>query len=1520
MYSIYAGNVCIYDDTLDVKNLKVIAPTLKLADSAAGSLDITIPQTNVGYSLIEKMKTEIVVKKHGVEYWSGRVLNESIAFVTNRKLYCEGELAYLNDSTQPPAEYHDMTVQSFMESLLTIHNSKVSASKRFKMGIVTVTDPNNSVYRYTNREKTMECINKKLVEVYGGHLRIRKVDGERYLDYLEDYPNTNTQIIEFGKNLLDFTANEDMSEYATVIIPLGARLETSPIEALDAYLTVKDVNDGNEFVTSSEAIDNFGWIEKVVTWDNVTEPTNLLTKATEYLTDIQFSNVVLEIGAVDLHYLDVDTEAIKLLDAVRVKSAPHGMDRYFPVSKLTIPLANPENTTFTMGTNVTRSLTEVNNKVNSDILAKIDLMPKKSEILADAKSNATALITTATNGFVTILPGENESRELLITNDKDYRVATKVWRWNINGLGYSSTGYNGTYGLAMTMDGSMNADFVTTGVMNANLIRAGRIQSPDGTSYWDLTTGEVHFEVYAMAIQKNTEDITALNEDLSGFSIVTANSLTALQGQIDGSISTWFYQVAPTDTTVPTSNWNTTDKKNIHLGDLYYDTITGYCYRYQVVANVYSWTRLTDTDVTKALSDAAKAQDTADSKRRNFTVTPFVPYDAGDLWTQGTGGDLMRCKTGRIVGSYSALDWEKASKYTDDTVANANLQTAKTYADTTAAAAQTAANEYATAKANLADASAKAYADGILSDEEQARLAAATADLNTAKAYADVKKTEAQTAAQGYVNALQIGGRNIVHHSAFDSIYIGDWTIRGSIYTIAVDNTNKINNCNSLKIIGTGAGNGGGIDIIHTLTQTTPINDKYMVSFWAKSSTPCILYIRSGAAIYPLPENNITTAWTKYTIELTNRFEPTNAIVLWANMAATIWISQLKVEKGNKATDWTAAPEDTAELITSAQTKADNAQTSATSALTKLGEISNDNILTADEKQTIRREWDADYKLYLTNCAQADVFAVTTEKTNYTNALTTLGTYLNGGTAYAISATIPSWISDANLATNTTIVGATFRSNFATYYNTEQLLLNAIAVKAKKAGTDAQSAIDNLKIGGRNLVRNSKVGWTSLTYRVMNGILAEDWIVGETYTVSIKGTALAGKSFGIWRDTGSVAFVTLIYNATTGIYTGTAIAPTTTNPSKNIFSVYTVNGPATYDSSITWIKIEKGNKATDWTPAPEDTQAATDAVDFKFTNIVGCTVNGNVITSAVGGEWGTIGVSNTHKFNSGDSLEFKVLSGTRSMFGLSTTDANQNYNTIQYGIYAEINGAVCIYEGGSLKYTSVTNLWSTSSIFAIKIVENKVNYYHNGVCFYISETLPVLPLVLDCAFYMGVEIISVKLGMSDSIAMLANNAGATANNALNSATTANEGVTDVLNALSTAQTELAELQRTVSTQFTQTSSDFTFAIQQALIPVTTAANAALAATTTSGTYIKFVADVVNPLLMHIMIGDDASKLVLDISNNAMVFKINGTEVASFSNNKLIVKDIEIKEGGTLRIGKFAFIPRSSGNLSLRYLG
>lgn len=466
MYRVYCNDSPLYD--LRDEDLVLISPTVKIGENTAGSFEFSILPKHPHYEEVNELTSVITAYDGDEEIFCGRVVEITKDLYNRKKVICEGELAYFNDSIQRPAKYQGLTVRGYLETLVNIHNQQVKnqgIDKTFKVGAVTVQDKNDYVYKYTNWESTLEVIKTDLLNTYGGYLRIRKENGVRYIDYLADYPNTNTQVIEFGSNLLDFTHDMVASDIVTAVIPLGARLEdVTEVEGLDAYLTIKDVNGGVDYVYSQEAVKSYGWIFKTVKWDDVHVADNLLRKGKEYLSDIQFAQITLTVSAVDLHMLHVDMERIKVLDEIRVTSSPNGLDRFFPVSEMTIYLDKPSNNKLTLGTSYSKTSLSTKTESNmTSIKDKIDSLPNKSEILEEARENASQLIHSATNGHVVTTADEQ-----LIMDTADKKTARKLWRWNLNGLGYSKTGYNGTYDTAITMDGQIVGERLVGGSVTAD--------------------------------------------------------------------------------------------------------------------------------------------------------------------------------------------------------------------------------------------------------------------------------------------------------------------------------------------------------------------------------------------------------------------------------------------------------------------------------------------------------------------------------------------------------------------------------------------------------------------------------------------------------------------------------------------------------------------------------------------------------------------------------------------------------------------------------------------------------------------------------------------------------------------------------------------------------------------------------------------------------------------------------------------------------------------------------------------
>lgn len=548
MYTVKGDGITIYDDTYLAESVKGLNPKLTLKDNSAGSFEITLPPGNEGYDKLKRLSSEIVVYRDNVEIWSGRIIKEKKDFMNNRILTCEGELAYLNDTTQPPNEYIEISILQFLTALLTEHNNKVGIDKQFKMGAVNGW-VNEILTISTNNESTLEVINNQLIARFGGHLIIEKKADGRYLHYVEEYPNTSSQEIRFGENLLDFTRNWDMTKLATVITPKGARLEEPPEgwpEGLDAYVDVKSVNGGSPYVTSEEAISEFGWIEAVVDWPDVDDPEELLSKAQSYLQDAQFVDMVIDVSAIDLRYLNKDIESINLLDQVRCISRPHGMDRLFPVSELNIQLDKPENSTYVLGSIVKENTLSGSIKSgNADIINKINNIPKVNveKILDTAFENATNIMNSKTRGIVTITQNPQGSQSLVISSDNTYNpttdlwsTQTKLWRWNINGLAFSSDGGRSFSNVAITMDGAISANAITTGTMSADRIRTGILQSQDGNVVWNLNSGG------SLTIKRGEIRLGTGGAHWSGskFYVDEAGDLWAEYGKIGGfTISSW---------------------------------------------------------------------------------------------------------------------------------------------------------------------------------------------------------------------------------------------------------------------------------------------------------------------------------------------------------------------------------------------------------------------------------------------------------------------------------------------------------------------------------------------------------------------------------------------------------------------------------------------------------------------------------------------------------------------------------------------------------------------------------------------------------------------------------------------------------------------------------------------------------------------------------------------------------------------------------------------------------------------
>ena len=359
MYQIMCDEYVLHDSVID--ELKVIGAKCSLEVNKTGSLTFQVPPTHPYYDKIKKHTSQIkLYQDNRVLFW-GRVLNDEITFDNIKNIECEGELSYLLDSIQRGKEYHlnggsGNVIETYLKSVVAIHNSQVDKSKQFSVGIVNITDPNNYLYKISNYEDTLTTITDKLLNTYDGYLQVRHSNGVRYLDYVNELTNVCNQTIEFGKNIIDMTRYIKGEDIYTALIPLGARNDTATNtlnnEAYEKRLTISSLPDSidgtihkvSDYIYDSEAVKQWGWIWKVVKWDDVTVAENLLSKSKAELKNSINTTLIIEMTAIDLHLLNVDIDRICVGDRIHCISLPHNLNTIMIVKSISIDLDNPANT------------------------------------------------------------------------------------------------------------------------------------------------------------------------------------------------------------------------------------------------------------------------------------------------------------------------------------------------------------------------------------------------------------------------------------------------------------------------------------------------------------------------------------------------------------------------------------------------------------------------------------------------------------------------------------------------------------------------------------------------------------------------------------------------------------------------------------------------------------------------------------------------------------------------------------------------------------------------------------------------------------------------------------------------------------------------------------------------------------------------------------------------------------------------------------------------------------------------
>ena len=410
MYKVYCDEYLIHDTR--ISNLDIISPNLSLELNKTGTFTFTIYPSHPYFDKLKKLKSMIKVYQDDYLLFRGRILNDTQGWHNEKQVTCEGELAFLLDSIQRPYDFMSGELHTTVKDLFTFfinnHNSQVEPEHQFIVGNITVTDPNDYIVRSdSNYTNTWDSINNKLIDSLGGYLWVRHEDDGNYIDYLADFDTISSQTIEFGKNLIDLSKTTKGEDITTGIIPLGAKVG----EGEDAErLTIKSVNDGKDYIYNQEAVDAYGYIFKTVTWDDVTEASNLLRKGQEYLASAINLLVSIELSAVDLSAIETNISAFHLGTYINVVTKPHDLNALFLVTKLSINLTTPTNNKLTLGTSYS-SFTEKTTTSNKDV----NLVVQEVSSATSQVTNIIQEVVVQTSSAIT-----QTSAEILSQVSEDY--------------------------------------------------------------------------------------------------------------------------------------------------------------------------------------------------------------------------------------------------------------------------------------------------------------------------------------------------------------------------------------------------------------------------------------------------------------------------------------------------------------------------------------------------------------------------------------------------------------------------------------------------------------------------------------------------------------------------------------------------------------------------------------------------------------------------------------------------------------------------------------------------------------------------------------------------------------------------------------------------------------------------------------------------------------------------------------------------------------------------------------------
>lgn len=527
MYKVYCDGYTLHDPSLNDRTYQLLSPEVTQEANKAGNFTFTIPAMHANANAIHRLTSAIEVYDDSKLIFRGRPLNDSEDWDKSRTIVCESDLAKLNDSILRPYTFTG-TVEAYLQQLVTWHNAQVPAAKQFTVGTVTVVSNENTQHTITRENstypKTWNELKDKLLSKFEGYLFITWTGTTNRIDYLADSPYHCTQAITFRENLLDFGRERKGEDIITRLIPLGAKDEQTGLR-----LTVKSVNNDQDYITDTTAAGIYGIINDKTVFDEVTSAAELLLRGQAYLAENTSGTTSVTLTAADLHLMDSSISSFDFLSYVTVNDPAHDISGEMLVTKKTTNLVDPSQGKMTIGKQST-GISQYYAGTAAEVSQIPEMYATKSEVTTiqttiqseiDQQENKISLVVAESSGSYVIRSAQivaaiNQENGSTVYIDADHiRVTGQMVVSAING---GST----------TIDGSK----ITTGTMNASAIGAGTIDASviavTNLNASNITTGRLLIQDSG----NNTildADADAKTVNIGGFA-VTADKLTNTAG------------------------------------------------------------------------------------------------------------------------------------------------------------------------------------------------------------------------------------------------------------------------------------------------------------------------------------------------------------------------------------------------------------------------------------------------------------------------------------------------------------------------------------------------------------------------------------------------------------------------------------------------------------------------------------------------------------------------------------------------------------------------------------------------------------------------------------------------------------------------------------------------------------------------------------------------------------------------------------------------------------------------------